>query len=77
LGAFEGVLPSSSCHLTAYPLEKQEETQATPVILSEDLGSAVAGRRLTDSLGLKSIAKKSYQIGADHEHCCTCSGHTK
>jgi hypothetical protein len=39
--------------LTTFPLEKQEETQATPVILCEDLGSAVAGRRLTDIVGLE------------------------
>jgi hypothetical protein len=55
LGAFEGVLPSSGGHLTVGPPKKQEETQATPVILWEDFGTAVAGRGLTDSLGVKSI----------------------
>jgi hypothetical protein len=33
--------------LTACPLKKQEETQATPAILWEDFGAAVAGRRVT------------------------------
>jgi hypothetical protein len=39
--------------LTACPLEKQEETQTTPVILWEDLGTAVAWQEADRFIGLE------------------------